>query len=91
MVLKLYWKDVNQNVYMLGRLYRENEKYCFDINESELKNAKALHVCAMLKQKTGDNRFQLLFNAIIGMPSHMIDSIIVNYRKLTKNYGDREQ
>ena len=39
MVLKLYWKDVNQNVYMLGRLYRENEKYCFDINESELKNA----------------------------------------------------
>lgn len=39
MILKLYWKDVNQNVYMLGKLYRENEKYCFDINESELKNA----------------------------------------------------
>ena len=66
-------------------------EYKKEVIESELKNAKALHVCAMLKQKTGDNRFQLLFNAIIGMPSHMIDSIIVNYRKLTKNYGDREQ
>lgn len=39
MVLKLYWKDNNQNVYMLGKLYKNNEKYYFDIDEEELKKA----------------------------------------------------
>ena len=39
MVLKLYWKDNKQNSYMLGKLYKSNKKYCFDINEEELKKA----------------------------------------------------
>lgn len=39
MVLKLYWKDNNQNSYMLGRLYKSNEKYCFDIEEEGLRKA----------------------------------------------------
>lgn len=39
MVLKLYWKDNHQNSYMLGRLYKSNGKYYFDINEEELKKA----------------------------------------------------
>lgn len=39
MVLNLYWKDNNENSYMLGKLYKNNEKYCFDINEKELKRA----------------------------------------------------
>lgn len=44
MILKLCWKDMNKNTYMLGKLYRNNEKYCFDINEEELKKA-AHHGC----------------------------------------------
>lgn len=44
MVLKLYWKDINKNTYILGKLYRTNEKYCFDIDEEELKKA-AHHGC----------------------------------------------
>jgi len=39
MVLKLYWRDINNNTYMLGKLYKSNQKYCFDINEDGLKNA----------------------------------------------------
>jgi len=39
MILNLYWKDVNQNRYRLGKLYKNDEKYCFDIDEEELKKA----------------------------------------------------
>lgn len=39
MVLKLYWRDIKENTYMLGKLYKENDKYYFDIDEKELKKA----------------------------------------------------
>ncbi len=39
MLLNLYWKDNKQNEYMLGKLYKENGKYHFEINEEELKKA----------------------------------------------------
>ena len=39
MILNLYWKDNKQNEYMLGKLYRKNGKYHFEINEEELKKA----------------------------------------------------
>ena len=44
MVLRLYWKDTKKNTYMLGRLYQNNDKYYFDIDEQELKKA-ARHGC----------------------------------------------
>ena len=39
MTLNLYWKDYGQNEYMLGKLYKNNEKYYFEINEEQLKKA----------------------------------------------------
>ena len=39
MILNLYWKDKFKNTYMLGTLYKNNEKYYFDINEEGLKKA----------------------------------------------------
>jgi len=37
--LELYWKDINGNSYLLGNLYKEENKYCFDINDDGLKLA----------------------------------------------------
>lgn len=39
MRLELYWKDINGISYSLGNLYKEGNKYCFDINEDGLKQA----------------------------------------------------
>ena len=55
MILDLYWKDIKQNEYMLGKLYKENEKYHFEINEEELK--KATH-----KGCFGIGELNLLYN-----------------------------
>ena len=38
-MLNLYWKDNNENTYMLGTLYKNDDKYYFDINEEGLKQA----------------------------------------------------
>ena len=42
MVLKLFWKDINDNSYELGTLYKDGEKYCFDIVEKDILK-KATH------------------------------------------------
>lgn len=39
MVLKLYWKDLEEETYMLGELYKEKEVYYFNIDEENLKKA----------------------------------------------------
>ncbi len=39
MVLNLYWKDNKQNEYLLGKLYKSDGKYHFEINEEKLKEA----------------------------------------------------
>ena len=39
MILKLYWKDLNDNIYILGELYKTDDNFHFDINEEELKKA----------------------------------------------------
>jgi len=39
MVLKLYWKDLEGEVYVLGELHKEEGLYYFNINEEELKKA----------------------------------------------------
>ena len=39
MILNLYWKDKEKKEYMLGKLYKEEGKYHFEINEEELKKA----------------------------------------------------
>lgn len=39
MVLKLYWKDLNENAYMLGILYKEDNLFHFEIDEEGLKQA----------------------------------------------------
>ena len=35
MKLTLFWKDLNGKSYILGYLYKENDKFCFDIVEKE--------------------------------------------------------
>lgn len=39
MTLNLYWKDNDNNVYLLGELYKIEDLYHFDINFNGLKNA----------------------------------------------------
>lgn len=39
MILKLFWTDSKNNKYHLGNLYKDEDKYYFDIIESELKSA----------------------------------------------------
>ncbi len=40
MKLKLYWKDLEGNPYILGYLYKEDNKFCFYIvDKEELKKA----------------------------------------------------
>lgn len=39
MILKLFWTDSKNNKYHLGNLYKNEDKYCFDIIETELKSA----------------------------------------------------
>ena len=36
MVLTLFWKDVNGNSYELGKLYKKDNKFCFDIVEKDI-------------------------------------------------------
>ena len=36
MILKLYWKDVYGNSYELGKLYKNDNKFCFDIVEKDI-------------------------------------------------------
>lgn len=55
MKLNLYWKDIYGNSYMLGKLYMQNKKYIFDINEDEL--IKATH-----KGCFGIGEINLLYN-----------------------------
>ena len=38
-MLKLCWKDIQGNEYILGNLYVENNTYYFEINEEDLKKA----------------------------------------------------
>ena len=68
MALNLYWKDNNQNSYMLGTLYKDNEKYCFDINEKELK--KATH-----KGCFGIGELNLLYN------HHISDKLFIFFKR----------
>ena len=39
MILNLFWKDNNDNKYMLGKLYKSEQKYCFEVEEEQLKKA----------------------------------------------------
>ena len=39
MKLNLYWKDTEQNIYLLGTLYKVHDIFNFDIYEDNLKNA----------------------------------------------------
>jgi len=39
MILNLFWKDNDKNTYLLGKLYKKDKKYCFDIDEQGLKEA----------------------------------------------------
>lgn len=39
MILKLIWKDKNQNVYHIGNLSKTKETYVFEIIEDNLKKA----------------------------------------------------
>ena len=39
MVLKLYWKDLEEETYNLGELYKKDNIYYFNINEDKLKKA----------------------------------------------------
>ena len=37
--MKLFWSDADENKYLLGRLYKEEDYYYFEINEDGLKMA----------------------------------------------------
>ena len=39
MKLNLFWEDTDKNTYKLGKLYKTNSLFNFDINEDELKKA----------------------------------------------------
>lgn len=39
MILKLKWRDFENNVYFLGELTRDDSKYYFRVNEEGVKNA----------------------------------------------------
>ena len=58
MKLKLFWKDIEKNNYLLGFLYYKDSKYCFKINEDGLKEA-IKHGCF------GIGEFNLLEKAYI--------------------------
>lgn len=68
MILKLYWRDINQNTYMLGKLYRSNGKYYFDIDEEELKKA-AHHGCF------GIGEINLLYT------NHVSDNLFIFFKR----------
>ena len=42
--MNLFWTDVKNNKYLLGNLYKKDDYFYFDINETELKQA-ILHGC----------------------------------------------
>lgn len=48
--------------------------------KEKLKEVKPLHIIAMLAQKTGKEKYQLLLNSILGMCPEKIDSIVLRGR-----------
>ena len=64
MELKLFWKDIKGNSYILGTLYKENNQYIFEIvDKDELKKATRAgcfgigELNLFYKKHTSDNLF----------------------------------
>ena len=82
MILNLYWKDNERNEYILGKLYKSDGKYHFDINEEELK--KATHkgcfgigeINLLYKNHVSDTLFDFFKRRIPAKDSANIEEIL---------------
>ena len=83
MRLKLFWKDTKGNSYILGYLYKENDKFCFDIGDKEeLKKATRAGCFGIgelnlyYKNHTSDTLFEFFKRRIPPKDHVMIDEIL---------------
>ena len=94
MTLNLYWKDNEQNEYKIGKLYKEEEKYHFEINEEELK--KATHkgcfgigeLNLLYKNHVSDTLFNFFKRRIPSKDSSNIEEILKEFDM--KEYDEME-
>lgn len=91
MKLKLLWKDIENNKYLLGFLSFKDSKYHFEINEEGLKDA-IKHGCygigefnLLEKVYTSDKLFPFFERRIPNKENVVIDEILKEYNILEYN------
>ena len=94
MMLKLFWTDAKGIQYHLGNLYKNENKYCFDIIEEELKKA-VRHGCFGIgsidisKNKHESNELFKFFKKRIPKENELTTEELIQYYGIDK-YDDME-